>query len=86
MDEIEKRIEQVLKMEAQRYALAGLIAGLIKLDPSKDFYPVQQGLIDALIQVLEETPVDDFVDEAFNNAIEEKTGIMGEVFSIINDN
>jgi hypothetical protein len=30
--------------------------------------------------------VDDFVDEAFNNAIEEKTGIMGEVFSIINDN
>jgi hypothetical protein len=86
MDRIEKRIEQVLKIESQRAALAGLIVGLIKLDPSVDFYPVQQGLIDTLIHILEETPVDDFVDEAFNEAIEEKTGIMDVVFSIINDN
>lgn len=86
MDRIEKRIDQALKSEAQRAALAGLIVGLIKVDSSAYFYNIQQGLIDTLILILDEAPVGDFVDDAFNNAIEEKTGIMDEVFSIINDN
>ena len=80
-----KKFDQILRSDSQRAALVGVLVGIIKLRPDEmSFEAVQHALVETLIYIMEELPVDDNMDKALNDALNEKSGIMEEVFSIIN--
>ena len=80
-----KKFDQILRSDSQRAALVGVLVGLVNLDPNEmSFEAVQHALVETLIHIMEELPVDDNMDKALNDALNEKSGIMKEVFSIIN--
>ena len=80
-----KKFDQILRSDSQRAALVGVLVGIIKLRPDeKSFEAVQHALVETLIYIMEELPVDDNMDKALNDALNEKSGIIEEVFSIIN--